>query len=453
MKIIVIGAGTVGTPLCTELVNEGHDLTVIDTDAAVLEELSDTSDIFTVFGNGADVSVLRRAGAENADLVIAVTPGDELNILCCAAARKMGSHHTVARVRNPQYVELTQLMREEMNLSLTINPELTAAREIYRMLRFPAAAKIDVLCRGRVEIAEFVLPEGSPLAGITLTELRARIPIDFLICAVLREGETHIPTGDFALAAGDRLCLTASEEDVGAFFRAVGMHRNPVRRVLIAGGGSITYYLERLLSAGHISSTIIENDKARCNLLAEKTRATVVYDTPTKQETLLREGLDRADAFLALTDADEENAIVSLYAKTLGVKKIATLIRKISYIDFFRSAGLESIVSPKSSTAAQILRYVRALAHAQDTRIEALYKLMDGSVEAMELVVKEEVAGVTGVPLRELHTVKGMLVACLVHDGKVIIPSGTDVISKGDTVVLITASGRHTESIKDIVKK
>ena len=451
MKIIVIGAGTVGSPICTELAAEGHDLTVVDTDSHVLAELSNTSDIFAIQGNGADVSVLMRAGVEHADLVIALTAGDEVNILCCTVARKLGAKHTVARVRTPEYGELIRILRDDMSLSLTINPELSVAKEIARMLRFPAAAKIDVFCHGRVELAEFVVPDASPLVGASLTELRTRIPLGFLVCGVLRDGETYIPSGDFRLEAGDMICVTASEQDIAAFFKAVGMHRNPVKNVLIAGGGRITYYLEELLAKEHIASTVIEADKARCSFLAEKTTATVICDACTKQETLAGEGLERADAFLALSDIDEENAIVSLYAKTLHVPKIVTLIRSISYIDFFKSAGLESIVSPKSTTVAQILRYVRALAHAQDSQIETLHKLMDGSVEALEFLVKEEVEGVTDIPLRDLDTVRGLLVVSIVRDGKVIIPSGNDRILAGDTVIVVTAGNLQMDSIGDIV--
>ena len=456
MKIVVIGAGTVGYSICEELAAEGHDLTVIDSDTQVLSELSNTLDIFAVEGSGADLHALREAGVERADLVIAVTAGDELNILCCTAARKLGAKYTVARVRNPEYAELLHLLEADMNLSLTINPELSVAKEIYRMLRFPAAAKIDVFCRGLVELAEFAVAEGSPLSGATLTELRARIPVGFLVCGVLRGGETYIPTGDFRLMAGDVICVTASEQDITAFFKAVGMYRHPIHSVLIAGGGSITYYLEELLRGEkmRMSSTVIEKDKARCTLLAEKTNATVICDAHSNQEALEREGLERADAFLALADIDEENAIVSLYAKALGVPKIITLIRRLSYIDFFKSAGLESIVSPKSSTVAQILRYVRALAPAKDhSQIETLYKLMDGSVEALEFLVKEEVPGLTGIPLRDLSTVDNLLLACIVREDKVILPTGNDAILKGDTVVVITASGRQTESIGDIIKK
>ena len=453
MKIILIGAGTVGSPLCTELTAEGHDLTVVDTDPHVLEEISNISDLYAIQGNGAEVSVLRRAGAERADLVIAVTAGDELNILASAAARRLGAHHTIARVRNPEYAELVHLMQKEMNLSMTINPEYSVAKEIYRMLRFPAAAKIDVFCRGRVELAEFVVPEGSLLCGLSLTELRTRIQIGFLVCGVLRGGQTHIPTGDFRLQAGDLICVTAPEPDIAPFFKAIGMHRNPVRNVLIAGGGRITYYLARFLSEGRISATVIDGDRERCRALAEALPSlTVLCDDCKKQEVLAEEGLEHTDAFLALSDEDEENAIISLYAKTLNVPKIVTLIRRISYIDFFKSAGLESIVSPKSTTVSQILRYVRARAHAKDSKIETLHKLMDGSVEALEFLVKEEIEGLTDIPLREVHLARGVLVATIMREGVVTIPSGNDKILPGDTVVIVTAGDRQMDSIGDILQ-
>ncbi len=452
MKILIIGAGTVGTAIATQLAGEGHDLTVIDRDAETLSELSNTADVFGIVGNGADVAVLRRAGVEHANLVIAVTAGDELNILCCTVARKLGARHTIARVRNPEYSELMQLMKHEMSLSMTINPELSAAKEIYRTLRFPAAAKIEVFCRGRVELAEFTVAEGSPLAGATLNELRTRIQIGFLVCAVRRGDETYIPSGDFRLKAGDVICVTAPERDITAFFKAVRMYRHPVKSILIAGAGRVTYYLQQLLAGSHMASTVIDTSKERCHELAEAFHCTVVCDDATKQEVLTEEGIERADAFLALSDVDEENAIVSLYAKTKSVPKIVTLISKISYIDFFKQAGLESIVSPKSSTAAPILRYVRALAHAEDSEIETLNKLMDGSAEALEFLVKEDVPGLTDTPLREVSLRGGVLVACIVHENEVIIPKGNDRILRGDTVLVITTSNQRMDSIGDVLK-
>ena len=452
MNIVIIGGGTVGAAICAELSAEKHNITIVDGNAAAVEEIASTCDVFGVVGNGADVSVLRKAGTEKADLVIAVTSGDELNILCCAAAKKLGAQNTVARVRNPEYSELMSLMKSEMNLSLTINPELAAAKEIYRSLRFPAAAKVDTFYRGRVEMAEFVVAEGSPLCGVTLNELRSKLNLRFLVCGVLRGEEALIPNGLFCLSAGDVLCVTAPDEELSRFFIAAGGKKRPVKDVLIAGGGRVTYYLETLLQKAHIKSTVIEKDRDRCDEIAEEyASATVVCGDSTRQELLLEEGLERTDAFLALLDTDEENAIISMYAKTKGVRKVVTMIRTMSYVDFFRGVGLQSIVSPRTSTASYILRYVRSLANADSSHIETLHKFLSDRVAAMEFRVKEPIQGLTDVPLKELKCKKGILIACIGRKDKVIIPTGNDVISNGDTVIVVTAK-HHPEGLGDILE-
>ncbi len=451
MNIVVVGSGTVGSAISRELASENHNLTVVDEDAAALNEIADSADVFAVAGNGAEVSALRKAGAERADLLIAVTSRDEINILCCAAARKLGTKHTVARVRNPEYSGLMQLLQSEMNLSFTVNPELAAAKEIYRLLRFPSAAKIDTFCRGKVELAEFLVSEDSPLLGVTLNELRRRLNIKFLVCGVQRGEDAYIPSGNFRIEAGDTICVTASEGEITRFFKAIGIYKNPVRDVLITGAGRITYYLQRMLESGKIRSTVIEKDKELCRELAAGYRGcTVVCDNGTRQETLLETGLESVDAFLALSDIDEENAIISMYAKTRGVGKIITLISRMSYIDFFKSTGIDSIVSPKSSTAAGILRYVRSLANTMDSGIESLHKLMNEKIEALEFTVNREIESVTNVPLRELRPRQGVLIACIVRRNEVIIPSGDDVIRRGDTVIVVTTESRMN-SIKDII--
>lgn len=451
MNIIIVGSGTVGTAICSQLVGEGHDITVLDSNSATLSELSNRFDVFAVSGSGTDISILRKAGAEHADLLIAVTSGDEVNILCCSAARKLGTKHTIARVRNPEYNGFIQLMKNDMNLSLTINPELAAAKEIYRMLRFPSAAKIDTCCHGRVELAEFAVGNASPITGVSLNELRGRMNRRFLVCGVLRGGQTYIPSGDFIIEAGDLLTVTAPEHETAEFFRAIGLYKNPVRNLLIVGGGRTTYYLEELLRGGHFRSTVVEKSKERCRALAEEYACTVICDDGMKQDVLDEEGIGSTDAFLALSDVDEENAIISLYAKTRGVPKIITKIDTISYIDFFHSAGLESIISPKSSTAAQILRYVRSRTGVHDSEIGSLHKLLDGSVEALEFTVKEEIPGLTGVPLRSLDARPAVLIACIVRKNAVIIPSGDDAVYKDDTVIIITKGGQM-KSVGDILK-
>lgn len=441
----------VGATICSQLTLEGHNITLVDTDTSTLTEISNSYDVFGVSGNGADLAVLKKAGTEKADLLIAVTSSDEINILCCAAGKKLGVKNTIARVRNPEYTELMSFMRSELNLSLTINPELSVAKEIYRMLRFPSATKIDTFCRGRVEVAEFTVSEDSPLCGASLNDLRTRFNIRFLVCAVLRGGETYIPKGFFNIEAGDVICVTAPEEDITRFFKAAGVYKHPIKDVLIVGGNRITYYLEALLQKGKINSTVIEQDEQLCRELAEEYPCTVICNDGTNQDVLLEEGLAKTDAFLALSDTDEENAIISMYAKTQETNKIITLISAISYIDLFKSVGLESIVSPKFSTAAYILRYVRSMSNVRGAEIEALHKLMDGKVEVLEFRIKESIRDFTDIPLKEMKLRSGVLIACIVHKDKIIIPSGNDVISRGDTVLIVTTEAQIQE-IGEILK-
>ena len=451
MNIVIVGGGTVGSAICTQLARENHSITVVDENAAALSEIANSCDVFGVVGNGADISVLKKANADKADLLIAVSAMDEINILCCAAARKLGTKHTVARVRNPEYSELMQFLQSEMNLSFTINPELAAANEIYRLLRFPSATKINTFCQGKVELAEFVIKAESPFCGITLNELRRKLNIKFLVCGVLRDGAAHIPSGDVSIRAGDIVCVTAGDKEITKLFKAMGIYKNPIKNVLIVGGGRTTYYLQALLQKAKIDSTIIEKNAEICQELATDYSCTVICDNGTHQDALLEAGIKNADAFLALSDIDEENAIISMYAQTLDLDKVITMISRMSYIDFFKNAGLDSIVSPKSSTAADIVRYVRSMANTNDSSdIEALHKILDDRVEALELSVNNTIEGLTDIPLKKLRPRAGVLIACITRGEELIIPSGDDVIAKGDTVIVVTM-GDNTKSIKDII--
>lgn len=450
MNIIIVGAGTVGSEICAQLVKEGHDITVVDKDITAINEITTAWDVYGVLGNGADVSVLRKAGADKADLLIAVSTSDELNILCCAAAKKLGTKNTSARVRNPEYSQLISLMKEEMSVSLTINPELAVAREIHRMLKFPSAAKIDTFCKGRVELAQFVISDDSILQGKSLNELRSSLNIRFVVCSVLRDGEVYIPDGNFVIKANDTVCVTISEEEIAKFFKTANMYKQPIKDILIVGGGRTTYYLQYLLQRNKINSTVIEKDKELCRALAEQFTCTVVCDNGTKQELLLAEGIEKADAFLALSGIDEENAIMSMFAKNMNVKKVITMISRMSYVNLFNGVGLESIVSPKSSIVTHIMRYVRSLVNTGDSEMESLHKLMEGRVEAIEFNIKDEIDGITQIPLKELRSKNGILIACMLHNEKVIIPSGNDVISPGDTVIVVATEGQ-INNIEDIL--
>ena len=451
MRIIIVGAGTVGTVICTRLAQEDHNITLIDHDLAVVTEMSNKFDVIGVQGNGASVSTLRKAGADKADLLIAVTNQDELNILCCASAKKLGTKHTIARVRNPEYGELMQMIKQDLNLSLTINPELAVAKEISRMLRFPFATKVDTCYHGRVEMAEFVVGKDSELCGATLAQLHTKLQLRYLICGVVRNGQAYIPRGDFILAEGDNVCLTAHDAEMTQFFKANDAYKHPVRDVLIVGGGRMTYYLLGLLQKTKIRATVIEPDKQRCRDLAEHFDCTVIRDDGTNQSVLKEEGIANTDAFIALSSQDEENAIVSLYAKTQNTKKIITLISAMQYVDLFKGMGLDCIVSPKYSTSNEILRYVRSLEVTKDIEIESLHHLMEDKFEVLEFVIKEPVEGITGIPLKQLKLKRDVLIATIVHKDKIVIPSGNDTMESGDTIILFTA-GVEINEIKDILR-
>lgn len=450
MNIIIIGSGTVGAAICGQLAKEGHDITVIDNNSGTLTEISNTYDVTPILGNGADINLLKEAGAENADILLAVTTMDEINMLCCYAAKKLGTSQTIARVRNPEYASFMQLMKDDMNLSMTINPEYAAAKEISRILRFPSADKVDTFCSGRVEIAEFTVGEASPLCNTSLYDLREKYNVKFLICGVCRGDEVYIPGGNFVIKEGDTVCVTAAEEELIKFFKVFASYRKPVKNILVTGGGRTTYYLAELLGKKLTGATVIEKNADRCRELAESYNIPVICGDATRQELLLEEGLEKADAFLALSDIDEENAIVSMYAKNMGVPRIITMIRSLPYINFFKDVGLDSIVSPKSSTVDYILRFVRSMADVRDSEIESLHTVMDGKIEALEFMVKEHISGLTDIPILNIKRIKNSLLACIVRDDSIIIPTGSDEIHVGDRVIVLT-TGTKLNSIKEIL--
>ncbi len=451
MDIIVVGVGKVGSAICEQLTSQGHDIVALDRSPEVLKSLANKLDIMTVVGDGVNISALREAGANKADLLVAVSADDDTNLLCCAAAKVMGTKNTIARVRNPEYAETLKLMKDELGLSASINPELAAAKEISRILRFPSATKVDSFSRGRIELAEFTVSEGSPLAEKNLIQLRNEMKTKFLVCGVNRDGKVCIPAGDFVIKEGDTVNVTVSESDVTRFFKAAKIYRKGIKSVLIVGGSRLTYYLLELIEHTKISVKVIEKSMKRCRELAERfPDVTVINGDGSNPDLLLQEGIEYTDAFLSLADIDEENAINSMFAASKNVHKVITNINKMSYIDFYRKAGIESIVSPKYSTTSYILKFVKAMESSSDSQIEKLYKIMDGKAEALEFIIKED-SEVTDVPLFKLQLKKNIIIACIVRGENVITPSGGDVIKKGDTVIVVTTDERIND-IKDILK-
>lgn len=450
MKIIIVGDGKVGITLTEFLSQEGHDIMVIDRNPKVIDNVVNTFDIMGISGNGANYDTLIEAGAEKADLLIAATSSDELNILSCLMAKKIGTKNTIARVRNPEYAQQLRFIREELGLSMVVNPEFEAARDISRILRFPSAIALECFSKGRVELAEIKLPENGYLAGHRLSELHKVCKEKVLVCAVQRGEEVIIPDGNFVLRAGDKIHVTGSHGALAAFFKSIDMFKEKSKNVLIIGGGKIAYYLAWHLAESHVDVKIIEQDEERCMHLSENLpKATIICGDGTDQPTLLEEGLADCDACVALTGIDEENIIVSLYAQSLGVDKIISKIDRLSFVDMVESFGLDSFISPKQITANRIVRYVRAMHDSGDSDMKTLYKIVNNQVEALEFGVRGE-SFYIGIPFKDLQTKSGMLFAAIIRHGRVIIPGGNDHLEVGDSVIIVTNSSGYVQSLEDV---
>ena len=451
MKVVVVGNGKIGNKLSSLLVKEDHDVTVIDNKIDALKKTLNTQDVMCVEGNGATVDVLMEAGANKAGLLIATTPFDELNMLCCLLAKKLGTKRAISRVRNPEYFKQIDLIREEMGLSMVINPEFTTAEEISRILILPTAAKVELFQKGRVELVEHKIPEDSPIIGLSLAEIYKRVKIKFLICAVQRESEIIIPSGDFVIQAGDRINITATHQEIEKFFRLNGLMKNKIKTVLILGGGRVGYYLALRLSNMGMRVKIIEKNFDICTELCELLpKVSIIHGDGTDQELLKEEGLADIDAFVALSGIDEENIITSMYVKNNTSAKVVTKLSRDTYIDMAGMLGLDCIVSPKDLTTSTILSYIRSLQNTTENSIESLYNLVDNSVEAIEFKVKEDVPELTDVPLRELSLKKNILICAIIRKRKIIIPNGDDHIELGDSVVIVTKE-HHFSNLTDIL--
>lgn len=452
MKIVIVGDGKVGGTIANQLSLEGHDVIVIDNNAAVLSQSGNTMDVFCIEGNGATASVLKDAGVQNADVLIAATSADEVNMLCCLLGKKLGAKHTIARVRNPEYFAQMNLIKEELGLSMAVNPELAAATEISRLLRFPSAIKIEPFARGRVELVELKIPANSPLDGMPLWAIYKEFQVKILICAVQREGEVIIPSGDFVLKSGDKINVTASHIEISNFFRTIGIFRSGVKSVMIIGGGRIAYYLAKELNAIHVKVKIIERDLKRCEYLCEMLPdSVIIHGDGTEKDLLHEEGLEKTDAFVTLTGMDEENIIVALYAKEKKVSKVVAKVNKISFYEIMDNLNIDSFISPKTIAAQNIVRYVRAMKNSmRSNNVVTLHTMINDQVEAVEFKVKED-SSIVGIPLKNFKRRDGLIVASIIRGTQIIIPSGNDTIEKGDNVVVVTTK-KHLTDLNQIQK-
>lgn len=454
MRILVIGAGKVGHELAKHLANESHDVVIVDNDEEVLARSQDTLDVMCVHGNGANAKTLIDAGVKTADILIAATASDETNMLCCLVGKRLGAKYAIARIRDPEYNESLSLLRHELDIDMAINPERATAQEISRLLRFPFANNIEPFAKGRVEMVEFRAAENDGIVGIPLHQLSHKlrgIP-QVLYAAVERNGKVFIPKGDFVINAGDRVHVAGDMVTITAYFRYLKRDSVRVRNAMLVGGGRISYYLAKMISAMGTRVTLIEIDPKKAEFISELLpNVNVICGDGTDQELLEQENMQQMDAFVALSGRDEENLMTGLYAAKSGVPKVVVKNNRVAYADIIEMMGLDSIVSPKEITCANILRYVRARVNSQGTKVERLYRLLNGQAEALEFIAREG-DGYIGIPLKDLRVRQGTLVAVIVRQGRVIVPFGNDHIEDGDSVVVIaTESGIN--DLNEVIRK
>ena len=452
MKIIIVGCGKVGRTLAEQLQEEDIDLTLIDIVAEKINVISENVDAMGIVGNGASINTLIEAGIETADILIAVTASDELNLLCCLIAQKTGHCQTIARVRNPIYSKEIGFIKKRLGVSMIINPELAAAQEISRLLRFPSAIKIDTFARGRVEMLKFkVMPEFG-LDGMSISRITETFRCDILFCAIENKNSVSIPGGDHIIHDGDLVSILATPQNAASFFSKIGLKTNQVKNTIMVGGGTISFYLALALLDMKIDVKIIEKDKQRCEVLSDLLpNATIINGDGTDRSLLLEEGLPQAESFISLTNMDEENVFLALFAKTISSAKLVAKVNRLAFDDVIDNLDIGSVIYPKYITADYILQYVRAMQNSIGSNVETLYHILDNQAEALEFAIHEN-SPVIGIPLSDLNLKKNLLVCCLIRHGKVRIPRGQDTIQVGDTVIIVTTN-KGLRDIRDILEK
>ncbi len=452
MRIIIIGCGKVGRTLAQQLSEENHDLVIVDTDSKKLQEFNEEVDAISVSGNGASIGVLEEAGVDVADVLIAVTGSDELNLLCCLVARKVSKCHTIARVRNPVYQNDINFIKESMGISMIINPEYKTAVEITQLLLFPAAIQIDSFAGGNVQIVKFKLMPEFKMGGMPVFSLSERFHSKVLICAVERDERIAIPRGDFILQDNDLVSVVASPKDCAAFFGQLGLATRPVKNALIVGGGTLGYYLARLLKQAKINVRIVERDLKRCEQLSEELPGvSVINGDGSDRKVLLQSGFLSAQAIISLTSIDEENIFLAQFAKDRTKAKVVTKVNRMAFDTILQKLDIGSVVYPKYITADSIVQYIRARQNSVGSSVQTLCHILDNRAEALEFSVKQD-SLVANAPLARLVLKKDLLVCCINHNGQVIIPGGQDVIQPGDTVIIVTTQ-KGLQDLNDILAR
>lgn len=441
MNIIIVGCGKVGEKLAERLSSENeHNITVIDLRHDVVVDVANRYDIMGVTGSGTSIDTLNKAGIDDADILIAVTGSDELNLLTCLIAKKVGKCKMIARVRRPEYSKEIHLFKEDLGLAMIINPEQAAANEIARVLRFPSAIQIDTFAKGRVEILKFRMPQNSVLNNMKIADLSSKLNCDILVCGVERGENAFIPGGNFVLKSGDLISIVASYKNGAYFFKKIGIKTNRVKDTIIVGGGATSFYLAYQLLQTGIKVKIIEQDTKTCEFLCHTLpKATIINGDGTDNRLLLEEGLEYAESFVALTNIDEENILLSLFAKSKTDGKLVTKINRIAYDEVISNLDLDTTIYPKNITAEYIVRFVRAMKNSIGSNIETMHYILDGKAEALEFRIKED-SPISNVAIENLKLKKNILIATINRNGKIIIPRGYDIIRTGDTVIVVTTN-------------
>ena len=450
MNIVIVGLGKVGSNVAKQLSAEGYDITLIDSNPNVLEKVIQRYDSIAVTGNGANLGVLREAGVANADLLIAVANADEVNLLCCMAARKINPKiHTIARIRNPEYYEQVYEMRDAFGLSLTVNPERQAAHKIERLIKFPGFLKRDSFAKDRVEIVELKIEEDSNLNGIALMDLNNIIKCQVLVCTVLRDGHAIMPDGQFVLKANDRIFATAPTNELAELLKNLHIITHKIKKVLIVGGGRISYYLAQNLRKNKICVQIVEQNHNRCIELASLLPdADIIEGDASSHATLQESGMSDCDAMVSLTGLDEMNIVISLFATDQQVPLVITKLGHSDDMAILDRLPIGSIVCPKELSCNTIVRYVRAMKNQSGAAV-SVHSIASGQAEAVEFLV-DETAKYCKIPLKDVKIKKNVLIACITHNGNVIIPNGDSHFQAGDTVVAVTNSGTVLLQLNDI---
>jgi trk system potassium uptake protein TrkA len=454
MKIVIIGNGSVGDALVGAICNEGHNVTVIDEDTSIVNEVVNKYDVFGVNGNGSSIEIQKEAGVPDCDVVIAVSPGDELNLLCCMIAKQLGAKYAIARVRDPRYLKQVGFMSKQMGIDMIVNPEYEAAREAARLIRFPAAMKLDKLARGQVEVVEIHIGEMHPFIGLPLKDFKSKYNTNTLICAAVRGDEVFIPSGDFVIREGDSISLAGSRQDINDLFVKIGLVGKEIKNVMLVGGGMISRYLATQLTGSGYKLKIIEQSLESCEELSElypKTK--IIHGDATDPDLLDEEGIEQTDACVAMTASDQTNFIISMFAKTRNVEKVISKAGSESFVKLSENAGVISNVTPHLLVSSKVLRYVRGLANIGEdgylSAIKSLHRMVDGRVEAIEFDVAEDFDAI-GVPLRDIKIKKNFLIVAIIREGTVIHPGGNATLELGDIVVVMTTN-EHTCDLGDIL--